>query len=280
MLTTKSKIMIARNLSTFVRFFVSSVDGKITFTRRRGINWALDLGEAIDFIIYLSGGFELLALREFKKVLRKDSVVIDVGANIGAHTLPLAKMVGACGMVFAFEPTIFAFEKLRRNIELNPDLGKQISVNQFFLCHDVSEKVCPEIGASWPLMPSVKVHPLARFVKKSSNGAKRQALDQYIESNTVKRVDLIKLDIDGYELDMLKGAVDTIRRFKPKIMFELIPYILEEHWSSSRELLEFFDGVGYEISRTAFGSAISVKDRAILLNLPRGRSINLWARPR
>jgi hypothetical protein len=90
MLTTKSKIMIARNLSTFVRFFVSSVDGKITLTRRRGINWALDLGEAIDFIIYLSGGSELLALREFKKVLRKDSVVIDVGANIGAHTLPLA----------------------------------------------------------------------------------------------------------------------------------------------------------------------------------------------
>ena len=238
------------------------------------------MGEAIDFIIYLSGGFELLALREFKKVLRKDSVVIDVGANIGAHTLPLAKMVGACGMVFAFEPTIFAFEKLRRNIELNPDLGKQISVNQLFLCHDVSEKVCPEIGASWPLMPSVKVHPLARFVKKSSNGAKRQALDQYIESNTVKRVDLIKLDIDGYELDMLKGAVNTIRRFKPKIMFELAPYILEEHGSSSRELLEFFDGVGYEISRTAFGRAVSLKGREILLNLPRGRSINLWARSR
>ena len=73
MLTTKSKIMIARNLSTFVRLFVSSVDGKITLTRRRGINWALDLSETIDFIICLSGGFELQVLREFKKVLRKGS---------------------------------------------------------------------------------------------------------------------------------------------------------------------------------------------------------------
>jgi len=158
--------------------------------------------------------------------------VIDVGANIEAHTLPLAKMVGACGMVFAFEPTIFAFEKLRRNIDLNPNLDKQICASQLFLCQDVSDKVCPEIGASWPLKPSVMVHPLARFVKNSSNGAKREALDQYVEANAVKRFDLIKLNIDGYELDMLKGAVNTIRRFKPKIMFELAPYILEEHGSS------------------------------------------------
>ncbi len=187
---------------------------------------------------------------------------------------------GASGVVLAQEPTVFAFEKLRRNIELNPDLGKQISVNQLFLCHDVNEKACLEIGASWPLKPSKEVHPSARFAKKSSDGAKRQTLDQYIESNTVKRVDLIKLDIDGYELDMLKGTVGTIRRFKPKIMFELTPYILEEHGSSSLELLGIFDAVGYEVSRSVFGSAVSLKDREILLNLPRGRSINLWARSR
>lgn len=85
--------------------------------RRDGIHWDLDLSEGIDFAIFLLGGLELRTLRLYRRLVQPGDTVLDVGANIGAHALPLARLVGASGRVVAFEPTQFAFCKLQRNLE-------------------------------------------------------------------------------------------------------------------------------------------------------------------
>ena len=279
MLSTKTKIEITSYCSRVVVFLNGSENRKV-IVKRRGIKWALDLTEAIDFMIYLLGSFEIRTISEYRKVIGKDSVVVDIGANVGAHTLHFARMVRPSGRVFAFEPTCFAYEKLKKNISLNPELIERIVPNQMFLCREASDADCPRTGASWPLSNNEQAHPLACFIEKSSDGARRESLDNYFENNPIERLDLIKLDVDGHELDVLQGSLATIRRFQPKIKFELAPYILKECGVSSEELLAFFDDMKYSISRTSQGKEIPNGDRQKLVELPDGSSINLWAIPK
>src|SRR4051812_4172311 len=103
--------MIARALYRFVRAGRALAgrrsDGQKVV--RDGIAYELDLSQGIDFAIYLGGIFERDTARALARLVEPSSLVLDIGANIGAHTLRLAKLVGPHGRVLAFEPTDFAF---------------------------------------------------------------------------------------------------------------------------------------------------------------------------
>jgi tRNA G37 N-methylase Trm5 len=123
MLTTKTKISLAGVAYSVVssgRRLFGKTDSVLV--ERGGVRYDLDLREGIDFSIYLLGAFEPETRRALKGAVKPDYVVFDVGANVGAHTLTLARCVGKSGKVYAFEPSDFAFAKLRRNLSLNPEL--------------------------------------------------------------------------------------------------------------------------------------------------------------
>ena len=105
---------------------------------RKGINWFLDLKEGIDFSIFLLGSFEPSTISVYSKLIKQGNYIFDVGANIGAHTLHFAKLIGEKGKVFSFEPTNYAYDKLIRNVELNDDLSSRIFPNQIMF---ISQKM-------------------------------------------------------------------------------------------------------------------------------------------
>ncbi|MEP7320813.1 MAG: FkbM family methyltransferase [Saprospiraceae bacterium] len=120
LLNTKNKIALASLCYKGIHA-LRALAGKsdITFVKRKKINWHLELNEGIDFSIYLLGSFEPGTINLYSKLLQNkpNAVVFDIGANIGSHTLPLAKIISpGKGIVYAFEPTKWAFEKLQRNI--------------------------------------------------------------------------------------------------------------------------------------------------------------------
>ena len=84
----------------------------------QGSTFELDLGEMIDVALYLEQ-YELDVSAALERHSAPGMTVLDIGANIGAHTLALARLVTRTGAVYAFEPTDFAFEKLTRNVSLN-----------------------------------------------------------------------------------------------------------------------------------------------------------------
>src|SRR4051794_6121732 len=96
---------------------------------RGGRRWHLDLCEGIDFSIWLLGSFEPRTIALYRRAVAPGSVVLDLGANIGAHTIPLAGLVGPQGRVHAFEASEWAFEKMSRNLAINPDLVARVSAN-------------------------------------------------------------------------------------------------------------------------------------------------------
>ena len=151
MLTTRQKLFFVRIVSFPVRLVSGIFYKSPVRVRRNKINWSLDLNEAIDLVIYLIGNFEPRTIRNYRQTLSNGAVVFDIGANIGSHTLPLAKIVQPNGMIYAFEPTHYAFDKLKYNVGLNPDLLEFIRVEQILLSRVEEDHQVEEIASSWPI---------------------------------------------------------------------------------------------------------------------------------
>lgn len=214
--------------------------------RRGGYRWKLDLREGIDFSIWLLGSFEPKTIALYERLVRPDSVVLDIGANVGSHTVPLAGLVGERGVVHAFEATEWAFAKLERNLACNPELDARVVANHCFLTNgsDAQERQ-QEIYSSWPLESGADLHPEHRGRLKVIGSAVRTSLDRYADDKQLDNISLVKIDVDGNELPVLQGGRKLIGRWKPPLVMELAPYASSEAGSSFATLINFLREVGY-----------------------------------
>jgi FkbM family methyltransferase len=244
--------------------------------RRSGITWELNLEEGIDFAIYLFGAFELETAHAYRRLITPGAVVVDVGANIGAHALQLAKAVGPTGRVFAFEPTDFAFAKLRRNLELNPALARRVEAVQAFLgpAGKLGEEAVPPLYSSWPLKRGADLNDRHGGRRMDAEGARRISLDAAIGDTPVQ---LVKLDVDGYECGVLQGAAGLLRKHGPPLVMELAPSELAAAGSSIAELMEILKGAGYQLTSLRGRRAVSMDPRTLERELPPGSSRNVLA---
>lgn len=147
------------------------------------------------------------------QLLRKGDVVLDVGANIGTHTVFFAKAVSQEGMVFAFEPQRVTFQFLCTNIALNELLNvKPMQVG-------VGKK--PDSTFIPILNPSVQQNFGVFNIQGHDKMAKVDKVDIItLDSLELNRCNLIKIDVEGMECEVLKGAEATIRKLRPFIFVE------------------------------------------------------------
>lgn len=281
MLKTKQKIKLAR-LVQIVVLGARKLAGRNARTQvtRKHIAWELDLNEGIDFSIWLLGSFEPETVRCYQQIVRPGDAVLDIGANIGAHTPHLARCVGPQGRILAFEPTDYAFAKLTRNVALNPELAGRIQCLQLLLGDaDAPAGPTASLYSSWPLKDEAGTHHLHQGKLMTTTGARALTLDTALATSGLNRLDCIKLDIDGAECAMLRGARATLTRWHPLIVMELAPYVLDEKGASLRELVQLLQGYGYSLADAASGQAL-VMDAAVLqAAIPPGASLNVVARP-
>lgn len=246
-LSTQAKIRAAR----WIYFGVAAVRKlfgrpRVVSARRHDITFELDLAEGIDLAIYLFGSFEAQTRRVLARLVGPGDIVLDIGANVGAHTLPLAKAVGPAGRVIAFEPTDLAFRRLRRNLQLNPELASRVTAAQVYLDDGIGD-VVRFFYASWRLDSRSDQHPKHFGSFAAAANAARSTLDDYLKESRITRVDAIKVDVDGFESRVLRGAHETLARHRPAIVLELCPYALEERGSSLAELLHLLTAAEYRL---------------------------------
>ena len=244
--------------------------------RRREIVYGLDLSQGIDLYIYLFGAFEITTTAALQRLVKSGDTVVDIGANVGAHTLHLAKAVGSSGKVFAFEPTAFAYGKLQRNLALNPGLASSVTVVQCFL-GDGGVSIPGSIPSSWPLASEAELHDKHGGELMATSGASTVELDRYLADANVARLDLIKLDVDGYECSVLAGARRSMERWKPIVVLELAPHVLEEQGTSVEKLLSFFIPLGYKLFKLD-DSPLPANAKEICSLISDGESLNVIAR--
>ena len=212
---------------------------------RNGVTYDLDLSQGIDFAIFLGNIYERQTKAALRKLVSPGSLVLDIGANIGAHTLNLAQLVGPNGRVMAFEPTDFAFRKLSRNLALNPSLAPRVEAYHCFLTATDEAGVPNAIYSSWPLAVEAGLHAKHLGREMQTEQAQARSLDSILSEPGGRKVQLVKLDVDGFECDVLRGATALLRDARPIFVMELAPYVLVERGTSLDELLSYFAPNGY-----------------------------------
>lgn len=188
------------------------------------------IGKALE--VY--GEFSELEVVLFRKLIKAGDLVVEVGANIGCHTLVYSQFVGPTGNVLAFEPERNVFKMLCGNMAINnarhvhcfhqavgdhdgqihvpePDYTKTTNFGNMDLTKDYSEY-------QGYLVPLIKLDTLG-----------------------LVRCDFMKVDVEGMETAVLRGATETIKRCKPYL------YVENDRPDHSKELKQTIEGLGYKM---------------------------------
>jgi FkbM family methyltransferase len=245
---------------------------------RDDVTYDLDLSQGIDFAIYLANIYERHTKAALRKLVTPGALVLDIGANIGAHTLHLAQLVGPNGRVIAFEPTDFAFRKLGRNLELNPELANRVTACSCFLTRTDADEIPSAIYSSWPLVHESGLHAKHLGREMHTESARARSLDSMLDELADRKVQLVKLDVDGFECGVLRGATALLRDARPIVVMELAPYLLEERGSSLDELLSYFIANDYKLYDERTLRPLPLLARQLQRMVSDGASINAIAR--
>jgi len=277
-LSTRQKITIARLLNRSIRLGRSILRKPMQdeFTRN-GLRWNLDLNEGIDLAIYLLGAFERDLVRCYEKLIKPGDTVLDIGANIGAHTLPLARAVGPTGRVVAIEATAYAIGKLRTNLALNPELQNRVTAVHSLLVATANDPGQSQIYSSWPLTDQGATHPVLSGALKDVGAARVCTVDQLVADTGISSVAWLKLDVDGHELSVLQGSAKMINDNRPSILMELAPYCYSDSPGRFEELVQWLYNAGYVFRVVGQRQPLPRDLKALMAAIPHEGSINILA---
>ncbi len=209
-----------------------------------GVSLLLDPAEDIARTILVSrqGKWEPEVWAAISSGLSDGAVFFDVGAHIGYDSLKAARLVGENGRVVAFEPNPNTLTLLRSNIEAS--LARNVIV-QPIACTDSEQTLT--LFDSTPGGNSGS----SSLAKANAGGLTRpytvrgRPIDDVVSELGVTRVDVVKADVEGAELLVLRGAAQTLRRFHPKLILEVVPRQLENMNASVESLETFIKALGY-----------------------------------
>lgn len=187
---------------------------------------------------WLNDRWEPEVWRHLMARVREGDVVADVGAHVGVYTVALARRVGPRGRVVAFEPDAANFRQLESHVRLN-DVGDRVSLIQAAVAKHAGTVLVSGDGTS-----EVRVD---RTPNETSRSVPAVAIDSHF---TAERIDILKIDVEGYELEVLEGAVACLadcRRGPRLIYVEVHPYAWHSVPDTSRALLDLLERAGYRV---------------------------------
>jgi FkbM family methyltransferase len=213
---------------------------------RNGIRLRLDFSRAVDHYTYFNypdKGFD-----NFLALVKENAVVLDIGANIGTTALKFAQKASK-GKVVCYEPSKATFARLTENVAMNDRR------NIFPQNKGVGDTI-----AEFPLHNVDPSNPgMNRIIKDAGQvpeGVQAEmihitTLEHSLQETGVVKVDAIKIDVEGFEYDVLKGSAGILKKDKPFLFIELVDDNLKNNNSTANQLVNFLKGLEYKIVQPA-----------------------------
>lgn len=190
------------------------------------------------------GGIQETCIREIYRVwiLKQGNVCIDIGAHKGLHTFAMADSVGTKGLVFSYEANKFLASSLKEScIEQN---RRHINVYNYAVSNKHGETITFYNNTSYPGQSTIVQGYGKNFSTADAMEVTSVTLDEHLLPQIDKRVlRFIKIDAEGAEIDILKGAIKLLSKYKPLVGLELSIYHVKQH---EREFFEVLDSCGYQ----------------------------------
>ena len=233
---------------------------------RDGFKLLLDTKNLIDARIFFTGSYEPELRELFRKLINKDDVILDIGANIGYHSLLFSEECGSKGQVYSFEPVKKNYTQMINNIALNQI--QNISPLNFALGNsDINLFIDTEKSGLNPGSISLL------NVSKTGEEISCKDADKALRSMNIKKIDFIKIDVEGYEWFVLESLKNIIKETRPIIIFEWdINYQANSNISAS-DFHNYFSSLNYELLLTENKLELKVDDLNAL------KSANILAKP-
>jgi FkbM family methyltransferase len=219
----------------------------------------------------LYGEFSEVEARAFAQLIPQGGVALDVGANIGAHTVPMAQIVGNSGMVVAFEPQRILHQMLCANLALNA------LPNVWTFCAGAGR----EIGTL--RVPPLDYSATHNFGGISLSGGSEGEVVQILplDALPLSACHFIKIDVEGMEREVIAGAKNLIAKWRPLLYVEndrqeksaaLIAALLALDYRLYWHLSTLFSaGNFFGSTQNVFGGTISIN----MLCVPRERNFSV-----
>ncbi len=216
----------------------------VRVTIRPGVSLKLDPADDIGRTILISrtSQWEPEVWSAIEERLASGAVFLDVGAHIGIDSIMASTVVGPAGRVVAFEPNPVTLAELRENVR--ESAAANVAIQPIALT---------ETEQDLTLFDSRAIGNSGSSSLSATNAGnagrpyevRGRRLDDVVQELALERVDLIKADIEGAELLMLRGAADTLSRFHPHLILEVVPRQLENMGASVAALEGYLQSLGY-----------------------------------
>ncbi|MXO72501.1 FkbM family methyltransferase [Alteraurantiacibacter buctensis] len=229
----------------------------------RGFRVQIDPGQAIDMRLHFTGDYEPATLAAIKRLAYPGSTAIDVGANVGLVSLWLTRCVGPAGRVIAVEPSAWACERLADNAALSG----------VTMIETIRAAVADRPGEA--VLDVINGYNLDNTRSRRTETVTCVTVDQLVAERGITNLSLLKVDTDGFEMDVFRGAQTVLSTIRPDIVFEYGPDHLRRYSRAEPEaLIALLRGHGYAV----LDEHMQPLDPADL-RLKFGETANLVARP-
>jgi len=187
------------------------------------------------------GYWENDLIKYIEKYLTDDSIILDIGANIGTWSIPLAIKNRK---IYSFEPFDSSYYALCGNIFLN-NKEKIIYPRHCAITDNINMKTKIQLSESINIGG-------CKLIETNNSEQKNKYTLETLDSFQFDKIDLIKIDVEGHELNVLKSGKETILKYKPVILFECWDNE-SPHWNdipnTSVELMNYIKSLGYQINK-------------------------------
>lgn len=216
--------------------------GTLRNAERNQLQFTLDISRLLDHSIYYNLVKDPAWDNLFRNI-KEDAVIFDIGANIGFLTLNFARSCPQ-GLVFSFEPDSQNFESLQRNVKSNK--FKNVKIFQKALGSRTETATLYKLysnnpGANRILSKEPDQQHELEHVEVTS-------LDEIIAELAVSKIDLLKIDVEGFERFVLEGSKKVIEKWKPILFIELAEVNLAEHGLTAASLVNYVESLGYNVT--------------------------------
>jgi FkbM family methyltransferase len=217
--------------------FVENYNGKFWCFKDAKVTQSLKKGSLKDRYYCISESF-----------LRPGDVVFDVGANVGTFSVFASRFIGSTGYIIAFEPYPTTRKLLEENLHLN-QIAEIVTVQSEVVSDRVSltrARIMPtNMGGTW----------FVENAEPSLDNSEKEivestTLDRWMkEQDRVKQCDFIKIDVEGMELKVLRGAAEILSMYRPILQIEVCKPHYEKYRLKIKDLELFLESLGYRFFR-------------------------------
>lgn len=215
----------------------------------RGGNFFADSGNKIEERL-LQGDYDADSMALLEMIVQPGHVCMDIGTNIGVYTVMMALRAGGSGAVHSFEPVNHIRRRAKLNIQLNG--CRNVVVNDCALGAEPGRLTMLQVkegefrGGTSSILETEAIAAMGRDHFDEVEVDIR-TLDSYVTDAGIDRLDFIKMDVEGFELSVLKGAERTLKELRPAILFEHDRKRLSKVGVDEAEFGRIFERAGYTV---------------------------------